>query len=281
MSATLPIRRIVLYKHGIGYFEREGPVSGSTPVQLNFKQREVSDVLKSLTVLDLDGGIVSAVSYDSTTPIEQLLAEIALSIPDAGSLVGLLPQLKGARIQVRPVAAAAPTVGALLGIDTVDTVTEHGLAQQVRVSILTDAADVLTFDLFDLELRLLDEGIRRDLDFYLKTQLASKKKDTRTFTLFTQGDGERTLRASYGSSIRRNRSSPRGCSSATWMPKPKRSFAHRSQSVRRWPGTNSRSATSTPSAPGSVRSKNASEPTSFPSASALPKRSYASVTSAR
>jgi len=197
MSVTLPIRRVILYKHGVGYFEREGPVSGSAPVQLNFKQREVSDVLKSLTVLDLNGGLVSAVSYDSTTPIEQLLAEIALSIPDAGSLVGLLPQLKGARIQVRPVAAAAPTVGALLGIDTVDAVAEQGLAQQVRVSILTDAGDVLSFDLFDLELRLLDEGIRRDLDFYLKTQLASKKKDARTFTLFTQGEGERTLRASY------------------------------------------------------------------------------------
>ncbi len=197
MAATLPIRRVVLYKHGVGYFEREGSVSGSAPVQLNFKQREVSDVLKSLTVLDLDGGLVSAVSYDSTTPIEQLLAEIALSIPDAGSLVGLLPQLKGARVQVRPVAAASPTIGVLLGIDTVDTTTDHGTTQQVRVSILTDAADVLTFDLFDLELQLLDEGIRRDLDFYLKTQLASKKKDARTFTLFTQGEGERTLRASY------------------------------------------------------------------------------------
>ena len=197
MATTLPIQRVVLYKHGVGYFEREGPVRGSTPVQLSFKQREVSDVLKSLTVLDLDGGLVSAVSYDSTTPIEQLLAEIALSIPDAGSLVGLLPQLKGARVQVRPVAAKAPSMGVLLGIDTVDTVGDHGTTQQVRVSILTDGADVLTFDLFDLELQLLDEGIRRDLDFYLKTQLASKKKDARTFTLFTQGDGERTLRASY------------------------------------------------------------------------------------
>ncbi len=197
MATTLPIQRVVLYKHGVGYFEREGPVSGSVPVQLSFKQREVSDVLKSLTVLDLGGGLVSAVSYDSTTPIEQLLAEIALSIPDAGSLVGLLPQLKGARVQVRPVAAKAPTVGVLLGIDTVDTIGDRGTTQQVRVSILTDSADVLTFDLFDLELQLLDEGIRRDLDFYLKTQLASKKKDARTFTLFTQGDGERTLRASY------------------------------------------------------------------------------------
>jgi hypothetical protein len=91
--SNLPIRRVVLYKHGVGYFERETAIEGDQSLTLSFKQREVSDVLKSLTVLDLDGGTVSAVSYDSTTPIEQLLAEIALNIPDSDSLVGLLPQL--------------------------------------------------------------------------------------------------------------------------------------------------------------------------------------------
>src|SRR5205823_7334224 len=53
---------------------------------------------KSLTVLDLDGGHFASVSYDSTKPLAQLLAEVALSIPDRNSLVGLLPQIKGARV---------------------------------------------------------------------------------------------------------------------------------------------------------------------------------------
>ena len=75
--------------------------------------------------------------------------------------------------------------------------TEHGLEETHRLSLLTDSGDVRTFDLFDLELTILDEGIKRDLDFYLKTQLASKKKDARTFTLFAQGEGTRTVRVSY------------------------------------------------------------------------------------
>ncbi|OWK43533.1 hypothetical protein [Fimbriiglobus ruber] len=195
--STLPIRRVVLYKHGVGFFEREATVTGDQAVTLTFKQREVSDVLKSLTVLDANGGVVSAVSYDSTTPVEQLLAEIAINIPDGGSLVALLPQLKGARVAVRPTAAAGQTQGVLLGIDTVETRTPSGVAKQVRVSVLGDGGDVRTFDLFDLDVQILDDGIRRDLDYYLKTQLASKKKDARTFTLFTQGTGERTLRVSY------------------------------------------------------------------------------------
>jgi hypothetical protein len=194
--SNLPIRRVVLFKHGVGYFERETRVTGDQPLALSFKQREVSDVLKSLTVLDLDGGTVSAVSYDSTTPVEQLLAEIALSIPDSGSLVGLLPQLKGARAAVKPTGGAA-LQGAILGIDTLETTGDGTTTRHPRLALLTDSGDVRTFDLFDLELTLLDEGIKRDLDFYLRTQLASKKKDARTFTLFAQGDGERTVRVSY------------------------------------------------------------------------------------
>src|SRR5271168_4554768 len=97
MSA-LPITRVVLYKHGVGYFERATRVDGDATVTLTFKQVEVSDVLKSLTVLDLDGGHIASVSYDSTKPLEQLLAEVSLSIPDQGSLVNLLPQIKGARV---------------------------------------------------------------------------------------------------------------------------------------------------------------------------------------
>jgi hypothetical protein len=29
MTAALPIRRVVLYKHGVGYFERKGQVKGA------------------------------------------------------------------------------------------------------------------------------------------------------------------------------------------------------------------------------------------------------------
>lgn len=195
--STLPISRVVLYKHGVGHFERVGTVSGSQSVTLTFKQREVSDVLKSLTVLDRDGGVVSAVGYDSTTPVEQLLAEIALRIPDEGSLVGLLPQLKGARVSVKPTGANAAELGVLLGIDTIDTATAAGITKQFRLSVLADGGGVRTFDLFDVEVQLLDDGIKRDLDFYLKTQLAAKKKDARTFTLLAEGNGDRTLAVSY------------------------------------------------------------------------------------
>src|SRR5438093_6039156 len=149
MSA-LPITRLVLYHHGVGYFERHGSVAGDATLLLTFKQAEVSDVLKSLTVLDLDGGHIASVSYDSTKPLEQLLAEVALSIPDQGSLVGLLPQLKGARVAIRPSARSMtmtsaegdPVEGALLGVDSAERQTADGIVRSFLVSLLSDEGEI-------------------------------------------------------------------------------------------------------------------------------------------
>jgi hypothetical protein len=193
----LPIRRVVLYKHGIGYFQREGSVRGDQALALTFKQAEVSDVLKSLTVLDLDGGHVASVSYDSTKPLEQLLAEVALQIPDQGSLVSLLPQIKGAKVQLHP-GVGEPVAGAILGIDTTERSLGDAVLRVTLLSVMTDGGEVRSFDLHQLAgLVILDPVLKRDLDFYLRTQLSSKKKDARTFTFFAQGAGERRIRLSY------------------------------------------------------------------------------------
>src|SRR5207244_991053 len=59
----LPVKRVVLYKSGVGYFEHLGRVRGNGTVSIDFTSGQLDDVLKSLTTLDLDGGRVSGVSY--------------------------------------------------------------------------------------------------------------------------------------------------------------------------------------------------------------------------
>jgi hypothetical protein len=193
----LPITRVVLYKHGVGYFERETSVDGDATLALTFKQREVSDVLKSLTILDLHGGHITAVSYDSTKPIEQLLAEIAISIPDQDSLFHLIPQLKGARVLMELSHQDGSLEGTILGVDVRESRTEAGLHRQAMVSVLTDEGEMQSVNLYENGLRILDPSLRKDLEFYLRTQLSAKKKEARTFTLFAQGEGQRTVRMSY------------------------------------------------------------------------------------
>jgi hypothetical protein len=195
--ATMPITRVVLYKHGVGYFEREGSVAGDESIVLTFKESEVSDVLKSLIVLDLGGGHVASVSYDSTKPIEELLDEVALSIPEKEGLAGLIPQLKGARVRITQT-GTEPDEGIILGLDSVRKQLP-GYGIEVRIlSLLRDDGQVRSFDLQEVTaIQLLDESVRRDLDYYLKTQLSAKKKDARSFAIFARGEGDRRLRVAY------------------------------------------------------------------------------------
>src|ERR1051325_2064235 len=65
-AAELPIRQIILYKHGIGYFQRSGQLSSNDTVQLDFKAEEMNDVLKSLTIQSSGAGKVGGLRYDSS-----------------------------------------------------------------------------------------------------------------------------------------------------------------------------------------------------------------------
>ncbi|QDE80648.1 hypothetical protein [Myxococcus xanthus] len=195
MTTNLRIRRVVLYKHGVGYFERRGKVSGSDMLHLDFKARDMNDVLKSLTVLDLSGGSVSAVSYDSTKPLEQLLAEATIRIPEDGSLMALLGQIKGARVRVR--VGGAQVEGSIIGLDSLAVAAGETSLMRPFLSLLVGAS-LRTFDILDVaELEFLDEAVRKDLEFYLATVLSSYKKDSKRMAILTSGQGERELFVSY------------------------------------------------------------------------------------
>jgi hypothetical protein len=57
---------VILYSNGVAYFERRGMVRGRAEVELEFKQSQVDDVLKSMVVLDLGQGRIGTVSYNSS-----------------------------------------------------------------------------------------------------------------------------------------------------------------------------------------------------------------------
>jgi hypothetical protein len=68
----LPVARVVLYKSGVGYFEHRGKVRGNQNLTIRFAASQLDDVLKSLTVVDLGTGKITAVRYDSVgLPIER------------------------------------------------------------------------------------------------------------------------------------------------------------------------------------------------------------------
>ena len=50
LAADIPIREVILYKSGVGYFERAGQLSPGESARLDFKATDMNDVLKSLTL---------------------------------------------------------------------------------------------------------------------------------------------------------------------------------------------------------------------------------------
>src|SRR5215467_12348243 len=98
--AELPVHRVILYKSGVGYFEHLGSVTGSADVTIQFTTAQLNDVLQSLTALDLDGGSVANISYNSVAPIDQQLALLRLPLGTSTNQVQLFSALRGARVEV-------------------------------------------------------------------------------------------------------------------------------------------------------------------------------------
>ena len=78
-TGRLPIKRVVLYKNGVGFFEHLGRVRGTQQVSIDFTSGQLNDVLKSLTTVDLGNGKVTGVSFNTDDPANRKLG--ALSLP--------------------------------------------------------------------------------------------------------------------------------------------------------------------------------------------------------
>lgn len=66
VATGLPVQRVVLYRNGVGYFERAGKVDGDE-VKFKVRRSQVGDFLASLTVVSRDGKPVEFVTF----PIEK------------------------------------------------------------------------------------------------------------------------------------------------------------------------------------------------------------------
>jgi len=66
-SSDLPVRRVVLYRNGVGYFERSGAFDGQE-LEFGVRQSDVGDFLSSLTAIERTPGGVRSVSFEVPEP---------------------------------------------------------------------------------------------------------------------------------------------------------------------------------------------------------------------
>lgn len=189
--STLPITRMTLYKHGVGFFERRAELTGDE-VSLSFRVEEMNDILKSLTAIDWGEGQVLGIDYATPQSREERLAGCSVRLSDKRSLRDLLVGLRGRRVSLQ-LNQGETAVGTLLGLDELP---ERQPVGDSLVSLLQDEAEqVQTFSLSRVQSAdILDERGAADLRFFL--QVAQTQEEYREVTVRLT-PGEHDLSVSY------------------------------------------------------------------------------------
>ncbi|MGP8174713.1 MAG: hypothetical protein ACLP7O_09225, partial [Terracidiphilus sp.] len=167
----LPVRKVVLYKNGVGYFEHAGTVSGNQKVAIDFTSPQLNDVLQSLTVLDEGGGRIAGVNYNSTTPLAEQLKSLSLGMSDDPTSAELFQALRGQRVEVLG-GPGGPITGRLMAIESRTEKIPGGdndaTIEKFYLSIIASSGAVRVIELTPaLSVRPLDANLQGQLDRYL------------------------------------------------------------------------------------------------------------------
>jgi len=170
----LPVREMVLYKHGVGFFVREGDVEGEQ-VTLTFRQDEINDVLKSLAVFDQAGGQVLGIHYQTPMDREARLASSSIQLSDLTSLRDLLVDLRGREVELRleTTAGTVETVrGRVVGIDRgLNSGTDERINELVTVLEADGMAQVFRLEALR-GVKIEDAQAAYDLTYFLDSSLS-------------------------------------------------------------------------------------------------------------
>lgn len=190
------ITKVVLYKHGVGYFERAGKVSGDQTVTLSFKASQMKDLLTSLFAVDLGGGKVEGITYDSKDPIEKQLENILIRVPEGNALTGLLSQLKGVKVEAK---VGSDTIrGTVMGIEPMQQKVNDSIVTTHKLVLQTDQGNILQPHLNEVaSVKILDETLQEDLKRVLEIYLKSKYADRKEVKIAFKGKDERDVVIGY------------------------------------------------------------------------------------
>lgn len=200
-NVPLPVKKVVLYKNGVGYFEHRGQVRGNQEFGIEFTTAQLNDVLKSLTLVDLNGGGINAVRYNSVAPLEEQLKGLQIPLSEDVTSAAFLIALRGTRVEVHT--ASTTATGKIFSVETIEKETPSGGTNHAtQLGIVTDSGELRLFELTPgINVRSADPEIQKDLNRYLNLMGSTRSKDVRRMTIAATGNGERNLIVSYISEV--------------------------------------------------------------------------------
>lgn len=195
-TKTLPITKVILYKHGVGYFERSGKVKDNEVINLIFNKDEMPDVLKSIVAIDLGGGRISEVEYDSTKPLDKVLSGFSIDLSGDSNILSLLNQIKGAPVDI---AVGKELIsGTFIGLREKETYRDDVVVKQDVIDISNERGMLLSFLLDDIkEITLKEPQLQKEVQDCLNTIFQYRRKELKRLSIVAEGKGERDVIIGY------------------------------------------------------------------------------------
>jgi hypothetical protein len=200
--SQLPIAQVVLFASGVGYFQREGVVDGDARVDLSFDVRDINDLIKSMVLRDLDGGHVSAVSYDSNAPVDRTLKSFAVNLNGNPTFADILNQARGEKIEVvlqqTNAAQAGTLTGTIVGLEQQKQTAGKDAVAEVMVLNLWCADGVRALKMSEVQrVRFLSPILDGEFRKALETLALSHDTAKKAVSINFAGSGKRNVRVGY------------------------------------------------------------------------------------
>jgi hypothetical protein len=203
----LPIKQVVLFNSGVGYFQREGEIDGNARVQLSFPVGDINDLLKSLVLQDAKGQ-VGTVNYDSSDPIDKILRSFALDLTTNPTFGQILNQARGEKIEITRTGDKGTTTklaGTIIGLEvhqrvvawSPDHATRNGVVE-VEILNLNTAAGLQAIPMDQvISVRFMNQTLETEFQRALNVLAGSHDTQKKMVSVGFNGIGKRQVRVGY------------------------------------------------------------------------------------
>ena len=193
LAQEIPVRRVVLYKNGVGYVERSGEVTTQGPVSLTFRADEMADVLKSLSVSATNGS-VERVRFSTDESLDEKLKAFPFRINPGENMASLLDALRGEQIEA--VRGGDRIRGTILSAQTVPA-TDQTPAREY-VTLLEEAGAMNSYEIASLgQLRFVNPKLQQQVAEYLRIVAEARNQERRSVSIDLARTGNTQLSARY------------------------------------------------------------------------------------
>lgn len=193
-ASPIPLKRVVLFNSGVGFFDRAAEVDGDARLDLKFNVDDINDLLKSMVLQDFGGGRISTVTYGSMDPITKTLKTFAIDLTSNPTLGELLSQARGEQVEID---APNAMQGAILGVEKRKRKVGDEMVENEYLNLLTDAG-LRSVPLAEVgRIKLLNPQLDGELRQALAVLALGHATDKKSVTLNFLGNGKRSVHVGY------------------------------------------------------------------------------------